>query len=54
MATLYSHHTMRRHIFGEAASYPTRKISLSDLTERRCAWVGRISRQCQVTRSLCA
>ncbi|MEK9284091.1 MULTISPECIES: DUF2189 domain-containing protein [unclassified Bradyrhizobium] len=39
MATLYSHDILRRHVFGEAASYPIRKISLSDLTEAlRLGW----------------
>ncbi|WP_426413569.1 DUF2189 domain-containing protein [Bradyrhizobium ganzhouense] len=39
MATLYSHDTIRRHVFGEAASYPTRKIGWSDLTAAlRLGW----------------
>ncbi len=39
MATLYSHDLIRRHVFGEAASYPVRKIGLSDLTEAlRLGW----------------
>ncbi|MCP3368395.1 DUF2189 domain-containing protein [Bradyrhizobium cajani] len=39
MATLYSHGMIRRHVFGEAASYPIRKIDLSDLTRAlRLGW----------------
>ena len=39
MATLYPDNIIKRHLFGEAASYPIRKISLSDLTEAlRLGW----------------
>jgi uncharacterized membrane protein len=39
MATLYSHDLIRRHVFGEAVSYPVRKIGLSDLRESlRLGW----------------
>src|SRR5215468_2901690 len=39
MATLYSHDLIRRHVFGEAVSYPVRKIGLSDLREAlRLGW----------------
>jgi uncharacterized membrane protein len=39
MATLYSQGIVRRHIFGEAASYPVRKIGWSDLREAlRLGW----------------
>lgn len=39
MATLYSDNIVKRHLFGEAASYPIRKIGLSDLREAlRLGW----------------
>ncbi|MCK1336566.1 DUF2189 domain-containing protein [Bradyrhizobium sp. 38] len=39
MATLYSNNIVKRHLFGEAVSYPIRKIGLSDLREvLRLGW----------------
>lgn len=39
MATLYSDKLVKRHLFGEAASYPIRRIGLSDLREAlRLGW----------------
>lgn len=39
MATLYSQNTLKRHVFGEAASYPVRRIGLADLREvLRLGW----------------
>lgn len=39
MATLYSQNTLKRHVFGEAVSYPVRRIGLADLREvLRLGW----------------
>ena len=39
MATLYSDKIVKRHLFGEAVSYPIRKIGLLDLKEvLRLGW----------------
>lgn len=39
MATLYSDNIVKRHLFGEAASYPIRKIGWSDLSAAlRLGW----------------
>ena len=39
MATLYPDRIIKRHLFGEAVSYPIRKIGLSDLTSAlRLGW----------------